>query len=149
MRKPIVIIAALLVVLAVGAGSFWAGTKVGENRVIQDPARLFQQGARRQSGELPDQLRTPQPGQRVAQGLGGGIMGTIEGIEGDSLVVSTEEGTIRVQTTDTTLIEKSMTVNVGDLEVGVRWSSRARGTMTGATPLAPSRFYPCANLSSI
>jgi len=50
--------------------------------------------------------------------MGGGIMGTIEGIDGDSLVVSTEEGTIRVQTTDTTLIEKSMTVTVGDLEVG-------------------------------
>jgi len=50
--------------------------------------------------------------------MGGGTMGTIEGIEGDGLVISTEEGTIRVQTTETTLIEKSMTVKVGDLEVG-------------------------------
>jgi len=45
-------------------------------------------------------------------------MGTIEAIEGDTLVVSTEEGEIRVQTTDTTLIEKYTSVGVEDLAVG-------------------------------
>jgi uncharacterized protein Veg len=50
--------------------------------------------------------------------LGGGIMGTIEAVEGNTLVVTTQEGTIRVQTTDTTLIEKYTSVTTGDLEVG-------------------------------
>jgi hydrogenase maturation factor len=45
-------------------------------------------------------------------------MGTIKAVEGDTLVVTTEKGEIRVQTTDTTLIEKSMALEVGDLEVG-------------------------------
>jgi hypothetical protein len=34
------------------------------------------------------------------------------------LVISTDEGTIRVHTTDTTLIEKYVSVNPGDLEIG-------------------------------
>jgi len=45
-------------------------------------------------------------------------MGTIEEVEGDTLILSTQEGTIRVQTTDTTLIEKYESVQVGSLEVG-------------------------------
>jgi len=118
MKRVQIALIAAVVLVAVAGGAFWAGTKVGENRVIQDPARLFQQRARGQSGEFPGGFGTPQAGQRSVQGMGGGIMGTVEGIEGDSLVVSTEEGTIRVQTTDTTLIEKSMTVKVGDLEIG-------------------------------
>jgi uncharacterized protein Veg len=43
-------------------------------------------------------------------------MGTIEAVEGDTLVVTTQEGTIRVQATDTTLIEKYTAVTIGDLE---------------------------------
>ena len=47
-------------------------------------------------------------------------MGTIEAVEGDTLVVTTQEGTIRVQTTDTTMIEKYTTVAISDLETGER-----------------------------
>ena len=112
------ILIAALAVVVVGGGAFYAGTKVGEGRASQNQAALFQQRGMGQRGELPGVDRTPQAGQRSFEGLGGGTVGTIEGIEGDSLVVSTGEGTIRVQTTDTTLIEKSMTVHVGDLEIG-------------------------------
>lgn len=68
-------------------------------------------------GQFPGMVRTPQPGEEAAP-FRGGIMGTIEAIEGDTLVVTTEAGEVRVQTTDTTLIEKSMTVGVEDLEAG-------------------------------
>ncbi len=126
MNKTLVIIGVLLLVLAVGAGSFWAGMRVGENRLMQDPARLMEMMAG-QGGQFPgmggrggqflEMVGTP-PSGAEAQRFGGGIMGTIEAIEGDTLVVSSEEGEIRVQTTDTTLIEKSMTVGVEDLEAG-------------------------------
>ncbi|MFQ5886868.1 MAG: DUF5666 domain-containing protein [Anaerolineae bacterium] len=120
MKKTVVIIGVLLVIVAVGGGSFWAGMRVGENRIIQDPARLFQQ-MRGEAGQFreqfPGMMGTPQPGKEGAP-LRGGIRGTIEAVEGDTLVVSTEEGETRVQTTDTTLIEKSMAVGVEDLEVG-------------------------------
>ncbi|HAL62609.1 MAG TPA: hypothetical protein DCP08_09430 [Chloroflexi bacterium] len=117
MRRILIIIAVLLLVLVVGAGSFWAGMTVGENRVIQDPARFFQERLRGQGGQFPGLVRTPQPGGQAAP-FGGGIMGTIETVEGDTLLVSTEEGDIRVHTTDTTLIEKYMAVDLGDLAVG-------------------------------
>lgn len=118
MKKTVVVIGVLLVIAAVGGGSFWAGMRVGENRIIQNPARLFQR-FRGQGGQFPGMIMvgTPQPGEEAAP-FRGGIMGTIKAVEGDTLVVTTEEGEIRVQTTDTTLIEKSMAVEVGDLEVG-------------------------------
>jgi len=121
MKKTVVFIGVFVAIIAVGGGSFWAGMRVGENRVVQDPARFFQERLRGQGGRLPGQfpgmVGTPQPGVEAAR-FGGGIMGTIEAVEEDTLVVSTEEGEIRVQTTDTTLIEKSMAVGVEDLEVG-------------------------------
>ncbi len=116
MKKIVVVIGVLLAIVAVGGGSFWAGMKMGENRVMQDPARFFQQ-FRGQGGQFPGMVGTPQPGREAAP-FGGGIMGAIKAVEGDTLVVTTEEGEIRVQTTETTLIEKSMAVEVGDLEVG-------------------------------
>jgi hypothetical protein len=126
MKKIVIIIGVLLVIVAAGGGSFWAGMKIGENRLIQDPARLMEMMAGQggqfrvmggQGGQLPGMVGTPQPGGEAGR-MGGGVMGTIKAVEGDTLVVTTEEGDIRVQTTDTTLIEKSMAVDVGDLEVG-------------------------------
>lgn len=118
MNKTVVIIGVLLVIVAVGAGSFWAGMKMGENRLIQDPARLMEiMMTSRQSGQFPEMVGTP-PSGAEAQRFGGGITGTIEAVEGDTLLVTTEEGEVRVQTTDTTLIEKYTAVGVGELEVG-------------------------------
>lgn len=116
MNKIVIVIGGLLVIVAVGGGSFWAGMKIGENRAIQGRARFFQQfGA--QGGQFREMVGTPPSGVE-AQRFGGGIMGTIEAVEGDTLVVTTEGGEIQVQTTDTTLIEKSMAMGVEDLEVG-------------------------------
>ncbi|MBC7232798.1 MAG: hypothetical protein H5T68_06125 [Chloroflexi bacterium] len=120
MKKVAMAFIAILVLAAVGGGAFYAGTKVGENRVLQNPARFFQQRARGQGGQFFTPSQTPQPGQRVAQGMGGGITGTIEEINGTTVIINTGQDTIRVQTTDTTLIEKYMAVTVGDLQVGER-----------------------------
>ena len=87
MKRVVLVLIAVLVLAGVGGGAFAAGTKVGENRAVQDPARFFQQRAGGQGGQFPGQFQTPQPGQfqtpppgqRGAQGLGGGIMGTIDG----------------------------------------------------------------------
>jgi hypothetical protein len=125
MKKAGIALLAVAVLAVVAGGAFWAGTRVGENRVLQDPARFFQQRFRGQEGAFPGMLGTPlaeregaQPGRQGVVRFGGGTVGTIEEIDGLTLVVRMEEETIRVQTTDTTLIEKSMTVTVGDLEIG-------------------------------
>jgi uncharacterized protein Veg len=113
MKKTVIIIVTLLVVVAVVAGSFWAGMSFGQARANQGRERFRGPG-----GQGPGLFGTPQPGQRGAGRLGGGVMGTIEAVEGDTLVVTTQEGTTRVQTTDTTLIEKYTAVTIGDLKAG-------------------------------
>ena len=119
MNKKWLIVAAV-VVLAVGAGSFWAGTAFGESRANQARQRLFQERFGGQGGQFPGPFRTPQPGQGGAERFAGGILGTIEAVEGDALVITTQEGAIRVRITDTTLVEKYTTVAIGDLESGER-----------------------------
>jgi len=119
MNKKWLIVAAV-VVLAVGAGSFWAGMAFGESRANQARQRLFQERFGGQGGQFPGPFRTPQPGQGGAERFAGGILGTIEAVEGDALVITTQEGAIRVRITDTTLVEKYTTVAIGDLESGER-----------------------------
>jgi hypothetical protein len=118
MNKVGMTVIAVVVIAAVAGGAFYAGTKVGENRVLQDPTQFFQQRVRGEGGQLQFPSGTPPAQVRGGLATGGGTVGTIEEIEGDTLVLSTDDGTVRVQTTDTTLIEKTMTVQVGDLEVG-------------------------------
>ena len=117
MRRILIGIVAVLVVLAVGAGSFWAGMSFGESRAQQSRQRLFQE---RFGGQVPGTPQARQLGQGGAEGLAGGLMGTIEVVEGNALVITIEEGDITVKTTDTTLIEKSTTVTIDDLETGER-----------------------------
>ena len=113
MKKTVIIIVTLLVVVAAVAGSFWVGMSFGQARANQGRGQFRGPG-----GQGPGLVGPPQPGQGGAGRLGGGIMGTIEAIEGNTLVVTTQEGTIRVQTTDTTLIEKYTAVTIGDLKAG-------------------------------
>jgi hypothetical protein len=125
MKRVAIAVVAVLVLAAVGSGAFYYGTKVGENRVLQNPQLLFQQmRAGQQGGQFQGQFLgpsgTPQAGQRGTQVVGGGLMGTIEQVEGTTLVITTDTGSVRVQTSDTTLIEKTMSVGVGDLRVGER-----------------------------
>jgi len=120
MKKAVISIVVLLVLIAVVAGSFWAGMSFGQARANQARERLLRERFGGPGGQAPGLFGTPQPGQRGAGRLGGGIMGTIEVVEGDTLIVTTQEGDISVQTTDTTLIEKYTAVTIGDLEAGER-----------------------------
>lgn len=118
MKRVAIGLITAVVLVAVAAVAFWAGTRVEARRVVQDPAAFLQRRMVGRGGQFPGMLDTPAHEQGATETMFGGTMGTIEGIEGGDLVISTGEGTIRVHTTDTTLIEKSMTVNVGDLEIG-------------------------------
>ena len=123
MKKVWIGLAALLIVLAVGAGAFWAGTSYGKSQANQDLASLMRerfggQGGQHSGGMMPEGMMPRQTGPGDAARFGGGIMGTIQAIEGETLAINSDEGIVKVQTTDTTLIEKNMPVGVGDLEVG-------------------------------
>jgi hypothetical protein len=129
MKQAMWVVVAVLVVAAVGGGAFYYGTKVGENRILQNPQRAFQQLAGAQGGQFPGRLQgqfpsdsgTPQAGGRNFQVAGGGLTGTVEQIDGNTVIITTDtEGTVRVQTSDTTLVEKYMMVGVADLIKGER-----------------------------
>jgi hypothetical protein len=118
MKKVWMAIAAVLIVLAVGAGAFWVGMSYGKSQANQDLASLMQEQFGGRGGQHPGGMMTRQTERGDAMRFGGGIMGTVEAIEGGTLVINSDEGIVKVQTTDTTLIEKNMPVGVDDLEAG-------------------------------
>jgi hypothetical protein len=102
----------------------------GKSQASQDVMGLIQEQMGARGVQLPEGFELPEGGQFPGRGqllqegqgdttsFGGGIRGTIQAIEGETLVINADEGIIRVQTTDTTMIEKNMPVGVGDLEIG-------------------------------
>jgi len=117
MKKVWIIIGAVVLVLAVGGGAFWAGMAVGRSQAVQPGGRFGSEGFRTWNGQLPEGMVTRQVRQRDDTQAGGNIRGTIQSIEGNTLIINTGDGTITVEATDTTLIEKVMSVGVGDLEI--------------------------------
>ena len=123
MKKWVIVLVAVVVLAGVGGSAYYLGMKAGEKRVLQNPTLVFQsmrdQGGQFQGqGQFPVPEGTPQAGRGGTLVRGGGLMGTIESIEGNTVVIKTTDGSTRVQTTDTTLIEKTMSVTVSDLKVG-------------------------------
>ena len=124
MRKAWIGVAVVLLVVAVGAGAFWAGMTYGKSQAEQDVMGLIQERMGARGDRVPGQGMFSQGEQGDAPQFGSGMMGamgtmgTIEAVEGETLVINSDEGLIRVQTTDTTLIQKNMPVGVGDLEIG-------------------------------
>jgi len=111
----------VVLVIVAASGGFFYGLSVGQARADQARQQAFRQRAGGQGGQFPGPFATPQSGERTGSAArGGGIMGTIEAVEGDTLTVNTQEGIIRVRITDTTLIEKYTSVDVSALGVGER-----------------------------
>ena len=129
MSKVLVGIIAVLVLAAVGVGAFYAGTKVGENRIMQDPTALLERMREGMGGQFPGGGMRGQFGGGAQTGtteegagglVAGGTLGTIQRIEGSVITLSTDEESIEVITSDTTFIQKLMDVGPEDLEVGER-----------------------------
>ena len=145
MKQSTMIVILVAVVIIVGGGAFYGGMKYGENRIMQDPAALFQRmrsdmGGQFTGGGFGGQMPGGAPGQtstteRNAGGLAaGGTFGTIQKIEGNSIILSTREENIEVITSETTFIQKMMDVGAEDLEVGetviVTGSENADGSIS-------------------
>jgi hypothetical protein len=116
-KKLLIILGIVVMVILAAGGGFFAGISLGGGRARQS---FFQGQFGGQGGQLQRSGRTPQPGQGNGGRPGGGIMGTIKSVEGDTVVVTTQNGDTQVHTSDTTLVEKFTAVSVGDLQVGER-----------------------------
>ena len=123
MNRTLQIIVGLIVLIAVAAGSFYAGTVYAQQ---QQTANRAAQLANRQ-GQAPNlninnadgNAARNQQGGRLGNQGGGGTFGQIDEIDGDTLIVTTRNGNqIKVLVTGTTLIEKYASVSATDLEIG-------------------------------
>ena len=145
MNRTAMIIVGIVVVLAVGGGSFYGGTVYGKSQAQAAIPLLLDQQADGQpgfTGQAGWQGGGFQPGagrlggeageRRIAGGM---TFGQIESIEGSEIVLAgADNQKVRVRVTDTTLIEKNASVTVQQLEVGesvtVSGSSNEDGTIT-------------------
>ena len=140
-RRILVGLGILVLILVAGGGGFFYGVSVGEARASQAREQFAGERIRGQGGEFAGPVRAPEPGQEGGARLGAGTLGTIEAIEGDVLIVSTQEGTVQVLTSDTTLIQKTMSVGVEELETGeqvmISGSRNADGSITARSIQSP------------
>jgi hypothetical protein len=145
MNKAVKIILAVVVVVAVAGGSFYAGTVYARNQVqSQFAARA---GGFAASGGANGQAF----GARTGNRQGGGTFGTIEQIGDGTLTIKDQSGKeTQVKVSDTTLIEKNASVKLSDLAAGetviVSGSQGTDGTITArSVQVAPAgRFGPGA-----
>ncbi len=152
MKKTWIVVAVALLVVAVGGGAFFGGMSYGKSQARQNltSQKLQRFGARGgqfpEGGQFPSTGVLPQGTPEGATQFGGGIRGTIQAIEGNNLVINADEGIVKVQTTDTTLIEKNMPVSVGDLKVGetvvVSGPRNDDGSITARSVMSMRAFQP-------
>jgi hypothetical protein len=126
MRWIWTIVVAVLAALAIAGGSFWAGMRYARAQIPAAALQFSEGGLAGPGGQFPSGGQAPElRGTRQADRSGasqpaGGVIGTIQSIEGQVLTVATDGETIRVEATGTTLIEKTMPVGVDDLEIDER-----------------------------
>jgi len=129
-----------VVLVAIIGGAFYGGMRLGQNQVIKNPVQYLMgaQGGNDQlpgqGGQFPRARGTPQVGVAGARGFGAVSADTVQSVEGNTVVVSTQNGTVKVVTSDTTLIQKYVSVTVDKLEQGeqviVSGTTNADGSIT-------------------
>lgn len=114
-----------------GAGQFAGRGQFDPSQMTPEQLQALRQN-RGQSGT--GQGGNSTQGGAFNQAGAGQTVGTIESIEGNVVTVKTQNSSVKVTTTDTTLIQKQMDVTVQDLTVGeqviVSGSQAADGTTT-------------------
>lgn len=117
-KRIAVVLGVLALVIVAAGGGFFYGKSVGASQASLARQQFARGRLNGQGSQTPAANRTPQPGSQNGARQGNGTMGTVESIEGDTVVISTQQGSVRVKTTDTTLIQKFTSVGVKDLATG-------------------------------
>lgn len=130
MKKFIWIIGVVLLVAAAAGGGFFAGKAYQQSLYDQAQANFIQArgdgggmqgGGMFQGGEFPADRQMPFGGGGTLRGgTGGGVMGTVKSLDGNTLTLSTAEDVTRVILTDETVVQMTVTGTPGDLAEGLR-----------------------------
>ena len=127
MKNALLVVGVIVLMAAAAGGGYFYGTSQASSSSIQagsfDPSQF---DPRNMTQEQLEQMREArgggqrgQFGEAASAGIfAGGTMGEIVSIENGVVTIRTEDAQVKVKTTDTTLIEKLMSVNAEDLEVG-------------------------------
>ena len=136
MKRVLIGVAAIVLAALAAGAAFYGGMKLGQKQVIRDPMKYLAGGDGAFSiqvgeGQFPggpagnfqgrgDQFPGAQgtPGAGMVVGGRGFSADTIQAIDGNTIILSTADGTVKVITSDTTYIQKYMAATVADLEVG-------------------------------
>ena len=131
--KPIVVAVIVVVVASVaGVGGFFAGNAFGPNAQAQNIQReFFQQrfgnGGQGGAGQFG---QGGQGGQGAQQGRRPVAFGTVKSVQGNTIQVTAQDGTIITVTTDPkTVVQRTVTGAVSDVQVGQRIT--VMGTQSG------------------
>ena len=117
MNKSTIIIVFIVVVLAVGAGAFYGGMVYGKSQATVSQEDFIAQRIAARGGQFPG-MEQGQTGTGMRTGGFGGTMGTVESIDGNTLIIGTNDGPVKVLTTDTTLVQVTKPASVSDLPLG-------------------------------
>jgi hypothetical protein len=131
MRKPVILVGAVLGVLVVAGGSFFGGMAFQRYRQTNVQQQFFADRGFGAGGQAPLFGSGGPQGEfgpfGDAGGAGGGqavtergANGTVESLEGDTLRLTTAEGEITVTLTDETVLTLTATAERSDLQAGAR-----------------------------
>ena len=132
--KTIVVAAIVVVVAAVaGVGGFFAGNSFGPNAQAQNVQREFfaARSGQNGTGGAGQFGQGGQSGQGTQQGRRPVAFGTVKSVQGNTIQVTAQDGTITTVTTDSkTVIQKTGTCAVTDVQPGQRIT--VMGTQSGS-----------------
>ena len=127
MEKILLIVGAVVLVAAAVGGAFYGGIQYQKDQVSLVQSNFIQArgegegqfqggGGMMPGGALPGDGSLPSG--RI--GMGGGLMGTIKSVDGDTLTLSTAEDVTTVTLTDETTIQMTVLGSLSDLTEGLR-----------------------------
>ncbi len=127
MRRPLIIVLAVVLVLAVASGSFYGGMAYERTRQANLQARFFAERGFAPGEGFPGGFPMATPRESAGgsagapeSGFGRGTNGTIKSLEGDSLLLSTPEDVTTVVLNSDTVILHTVAGDRALLQPGLR-----------------------------
>lgn len=123
MSKWVLVIGAVVIVLAVGAGAFYGGTVFERTRQANLQAQFFAERGGMPGGAMPSGGFTGGfPSGQIPSGaqprMFRGASGTVSTLDGDTLVLTTDQETTTVLLTEETIVERTVEATRSDLQAG-------------------------------
>jgi hypothetical protein len=123
MSKWMLVVGAVVVVMLVGAGAFYGGMTYQRSRQANLQEQFFAERGGMPGGVLPSDgvgggFAGGQFPSGNVPGMGRGAAGTVSSLEGETLLLTTNQETTTVLLTDATVVQRLVTGHRADLQPG-------------------------------